>query len=338
MAAAKTGESLSRMTTFYIDRKGVDLDHESGTLVVRLAGQRIATLPLAGTERVVIRGAERLSARLLAALWQRGISLVLLGGRKGQVQAMQHGPAHGDAQIRLRQYALAQDPAARLRRARRLVLAKTTAQRLFLRTALVARPDARSPLLDAVATVEAVRARLRRGDGADLGILFGFEGAAAASYFAGFATLFPPSLGFRERNRRPPRDPVNACLSLGYTLLHADAQRAVQIAGLDPLIGFYHQPSPGRESLACDLVEPLRPKVDQWVWRMFRGRTLREAHFSRVDGACLLGKAGRQHFYAGYEDIAPTLRSYLRRTCRFLVRELRGGDGSGSQWLETPAR
>lgn len=311
------------MRTLYIDRKGTHLDWEHGALVVRLGGERIGTLPLAAAERLIVRGAESLSTKLMAALWSRNITLVLLGGRTGRLQAIQHGPAHGDSQIRLRQYALAQSSAIRLQRARRIVLAKTMAQRLLLRQALALRPDLRSPLLDAIQSIEAIGGRLRRGDGADLESLLGFEGAAAAAYFAAFATLFPPSLGFRERNRRPPRDPVNACLSLGYTLLHADALREVHIAGLDPLIGFYHQPSPGRDSLACDLVEPLRPRVDRWVWQVFRERTLRDAHFSRADGTCLLGKAGRQHFYAGYESVAPGMRGYLRRACRLLVRSIR---------------
>ena len=92
--------------------------------------------------------------------------------------------------------------------------------------------------------------------------LRGIEGAAAAAYFQGFTRLFPPSLEFTGRNRRPPRDPVNAVLSLSYTPLHFEAVQAVCAAGLDPLIGFYHELVFGRESLASDLIEPLWPKVD----------------------------------------------------------------------------
>jgi CRISPR-associated protein Cas1 len=315
------------MTTLYIDRKGAELDHEAGAVVVRVNGERIATLPLGPAERMIVRGAARIACPLLAAAWSRGITLVLLGGRMGEIAAMQHGPAHADARIRLLQYRLALDPAGRSARAQRLVLAKVSTQRLLLRRALMSRADARGALLDAIATVEGVRRRLQRGEGDSLGALMGLEGAAAAAHFAGLAALFPPSLGFTERNRRPPRDPVNACLSLGYTLLHAEAVRAAHRAGLDPLIGFFHQPAPGRESLACDLVEPLRPKIDEWVWELFRARTLRDAHFASADGACLLGKTGRQHFYAGYETIAPPMRGWLRRSCAMLVRSLREQPG-----------
>jgi CRISPR-associated protein Cas1 len=119
---------------------------------------------------------------------------------------------------------------------------------------------------------------------------------------------------------------VNACLSLGYTLLHFEAVRAAHGAGLDPFIGFFHEPSHGRESLACDLVEPLRGRLDAWVWEMFRSRTLRGEHFVEDKGACLLGKAGRRHFYEAYETFARPLHRLLRRECRVTVRGLVGDE------------
>lgn len=313
------------MTTLYIDRKGIDLDHEPGAIVLRLDGVRTGTLPLGPIDRLVVRGVDTISARLLSELWQRRISLVVLGGRRGEVQGVLYGPTHADAQIRLRQYALHQDPAERLRRARALILAKVSAQRRLLREGLAARPDSRKPLFDAVATVENIRARLLAGEPSDLDQLMGLEGAAAAAHFDGLAGLFPPALNFSGRNRRPPRDPVNACLSLGYTLLHFEAVREVQVAGLDPLLGFFHQPFAGRESLASDFIEPLRPRLDRFVWHLFRDETLRPSHFSQDGEACLLGKAGRKSFYEAYEAFIPPLRRWLRLASRNLVRELRGG-------------
>ncbi|MEZ5581400.1 MAG: CRISPR-associated endonuclease Cas1 [Candidatus Competibacteraceae bacterium] len=109
---------------------------------------------------------------------------------------------------------------------------------------------------------------------------------------------------------------------MGYTLLHFEAVRAAYGAGLDPLLGFFHEPAYGRESLACDLVEPLRPRLDAWVWQQFRQRHLREEHFLQDKGACLLDKTGRQHFYAGYEFWAPPVRRYLRRQSYRLARFL----------------
>ncbi len=147
---------------------------------------------------------------------------------------------------------------------------------------------------------------------------------AARVYYEALTALFAPALGFTGRNRRPPRDPVNACLSLVYTLLHFEAVRAAHMAGLDPLLGFYHRPAFGRESLASDLIEPLRPHADAWVWHLFRKNILRSDHFGRDGEACLLGKAGREAFYQHYEGFAGPPRRYLRRQCRLLAAHFRG--------------
>lgn len=192
------------------------------------------------------------------------------------------------------------------------------------------RPDARNALFDARDTITRIQAQLM-GQTADIPRLRGMEGAAARAYFQGLTALFPPVLRFHGRNRRPPRDPVNACLSLGYTLLHFDAVRAAHAAGLDPLIGFYHRPSFGRESLASDLIEPLRPIVDRWVWLLFRDEELRESHFSLCDGGCFLGKVGRRRFYHRWEPFARIQRRWLRLRCAQLARDLRD---EGTRWLD----
>ncbi len=186
------------------------------------------------------------------------------------------------------------------------------------------RVGALKPLTDARRSVAAALAGLTDPAALpDVAALRGIEGAAARAHFSGLAAVLPPSLGFTGRNRRPPRDPANACLSLAYTLLHAEATGVAHAAGLDPLLGFYHRPAFGRESLASDLIEPLRAEVDLWVWTLFRDRDLREDHFTFDKGACLLGKAGRQGFYAAWSAQVKPLRRWLRLRCAALARTLR---------------
>jgi CRISP-associated protein Cas1 len=312
------------MSTLYLDRRGAALDAEDGSLVVRLGGAVATRIPLAPLERVVVHGEAVLSTRLLAALWRHDVGLLLLSGRHSEPTARLVGRPHDDAALRLVQYRRAVDRAACRDFGRRLVAAKLAAATRLLDRALAIRLDRRKPLCDATATLMRLRASIAETAGADRDTLMGIEGAGAAAFFRAFATLFPDSLGFSGRRRRPPPDPVNVCLSLGYTLLHHAAVREVQSVGLDPLIGFLHVPERGRESLACDLVEPLRPHVDEWVWRAFAARHLRGEHFAREKGgACLLGKAGRQQFYDRFETLAAGLRRLLRRMCRDLAAELR---------------
>ena len=90
------------------------------------------------------------------------------------------------------------------------------------------------------------------------------------------------------------------------------------------MLGFLHVPERGRESLACDLMEPLRPHVDEWVWHRFAARDLRPEHFTvRPDGGCLMGKSGRAAFYDRFEPLARGLRRLLRWQARRLAADLR---------------
>jgi CRISPR-associated protein Cas1 len=318
------------MATLYLDRKGAALDVDAGSLTVRLGGELATRIPLVPLERIVLRGDAVLSTRVLAELWRHDIGLLLLSGRHSEATARLVGRPHDDAALRLAQYRRAIDAEACHETARRIVGAKLTAGVRVLGRALERRPDRRKPLTDAIDVLDRLQARIAdSGEGLDRNTLTGLEGAGAAAYFRAYSTLFPESLEFSRRRRRPPPDPVNVCLSLGYTLLHHEAVREVQVVGLDPLLGFLHVPDHGRESLACDLVEPLRPHVDEWVWRSFAERRLRLEHFSREKGgACLLGKAGRQAFYDGFEPVATGLRRLLRRMARSLAADLRSPEGA----------
>jgi len=153
--------------------------------------------------------------------------------------------------------------------------------------------------------------------------LRGYEGAATQAFFAGYRAMLPASCGFDGRNRRPPRDPVNATLSLGYTLSHGDALRAAYRAGLDPSLGLLHEPHYGRDSLACDLNELARGRVEWMVWRLFAEQWLRAEDFHpQADGAVWLGKSARARFYAHYEQHAGNHRRWLRQAAQFLARAL----------------
>ena len=137
------------------------------------------------------------------------------------------------------------------------------------------------------------------------------EGAAAAQYITALTEILPASLKFSGRNRRPPMDPVNAVLSLTYTLLHSEAVLALHGSGLDPFIGFYHALSFGRESLASDVMEALRPDADRFVLSLFRKEDLRPDDFSMTSTGCLMKKAGRGRFYGAYETQAERFRRDL---------------------------
>lgn len=152
--------------------------------------------------------------------------------------------------------------------------------------------------------------------------LRGFEGIAQRNLFAHWRSLLPVQLGFEQRRRRPPPDPVNAVLSLSYGLAHHEAIRQCMRSGLDPWLGVYHALTPGRHSLACDLIEPLRPRIEKWVVELFCSGCLDRRHFSTRDGQCLLGKAGRSVYYHEWHAVLPRWTRRLRYYARQLSSHL----------------
>jgi len=312
------------MGTLYLDRKDLEIRHEGKHLCLYEEGERRGTVPLNLIERVVIRGRATLSTGVLGLLAEEGVGLLVLGGRRGHSVAILQGRLHGDTCRRIAQYRWYADPAYRVAWARQLVLMKLRSAYRFLHQAGTRRPDCRKALHDGARQIEGAYRSLaaEAAEHCLLSRLNGIEGAAAAAYFGAFTSLFPESLAFRGRNRRPPKDPVNAALSLGYTLLHFEAVNACHAAGLDPYVGFYHEPAYNRESLAADLIEPLRTRVDAWVWRLFAERDLRAESFSKEQDACLMNKHGRQTFYARYEELARPLRRMLRRYALVVARGL----------------
>lgn len=316
------------MGLLVLDRRDMALRLDGDAAALYEGGVRKSSVPLKLVDQLVVHGSGiTLDAGVLGKLAEHGGVGVLLSGRYGRRVAYILGPGSKDIWARLAQARAVTDEAQIDAWAARLVQAKLRQHRHFLVTAMKLRPDVRKPLLDGVRRLDHELTRLstlqvpERNPGA--AALRGIEGSAAAAYFKAFGSLFADSLSFTGRNRRPPLDPVNACLSLGYTLVHAQAIHACQGAGLDPLMGLYHRPSHGRASLASDLIEPLRARVDEWVWGLFRERQLRPEHFWRDGAACLLGKAGREHFYGAYSPLRRLAERWLRVQCRALSRQWR---------------
>ncbi len=311
------------MATLYLDNPALELRSDGRALALYRDGARERTLPLQLLDRVVIQGDVRLSAGAVGRLAESGAAILFLSKRNSRRLASVVGPPHADARIRIAHYAACTDAEFRAKVATALLRTKLRGQQRLLAACLAQRPDLRKPLTDGRTRVERCLETLREGGEPTVERAMGVEGAAAAAYFSALSAMFAPALGFGGRNRRPPRDPVNAALSLAYTLLHHEAIAAAHAAGLDAWLGFLHSPAYARESLACDLVEPLRPHADAWVLALFRQRDLRREDFRMDRGTCLLGKAGRRRFYAEYERFAVDQRRRLRRLCRLLVRAVR---------------
>jgi CRISPR-associated protein Cas1 len=317
------------MKTLIIDKDHSELHYQGSNLTVYCAGKRVSTVPIKQLERVIVSPQVAITAGVLGVIAEQHVSLMVLNARLPHRTATLAGHHSGDTQRRLWQYQLSFNPPFCVQVATRLVALKIDRQRTVLLNALQKRPDLRRVLTKAIKQLDASIIKLANLDINDLAVLNGLEGAAAMAYFQAYTHLFSTSLNFTARNRRPPQDPVNAILSLSYTLLHHEAVNALKMYGLDPSLGFYHQTYYGRDSLACDVIEPLRPFLDQWIWRLFAEQTLTVEHFVYNGPACLLTPAGKPIFYKQFFTEAKALKRLLRHYALYFVNTLNAAQAHG---------
>ena len=274
-----------------VDRRAVRVRLEHRCVRVDLPDGRFERVPLAQLAAVVVHGSPEVRCDVWRALAEAGVAAALVPGRGDGATAWLGAGLAPYAHRRVAQHRVHADAAARLAVARRVVALKLEAM-------------ARAAPLLGVEVSEALdeaRARLARAD--SVAALMGVEGHAAAVWYAALARRLDPRWGFSGRNRRPPRDPVNALLSLGYTLAGAAARRQVAAAGLDPALGMLHETAPAREALALDALEPLRPGVDVVAVRLL-ARLAPEGFAVSPGEGCRLRKPARAVFYAAWAEAA----------------------------------
>lgn len=305
------------MSTVYIDRKGAEVSHDRSRLWIRYANEKQSVLAK-HIDRVVVIAGCALHSHTLLMLNDRKIPVVILNPRKYSISWC-GGWHHGNTARRVNQYALTLNDELCTELSGKLVKLKLIQQRNLLLKFMPYFPAKRRYLFKGCSQILKL---IQGADEMNIDELRGVEGSAARIYFKSYSKLFPDALNFKMRNRRPPRDSVNACLSLSYTLLMSDSLVALYSNGLDPSLGFYHKVSYNRQSLACDLLETVRTQADFKVLDMFKKKLLDKKFFIERDGGIFLNKQGRSIYYSYWEEHAAMHRKRLHRTAAFWARKI----------------
>ncbi|WP_437715200.1 CRISPR-associated endonuclease Cas1 [Sorangium sp. So ce448] len=305
-ADEQAGAELRRLHPARDDKLPVYVQEQGAR--IGLAGERLVITSRAGghtearlsnTSQVALLGNVQISTQAMRALLERGIPLCFMT-YGGYYLGRATGIESRNVELRVAQHRAAADEAFCLSFARGVVVSKIRNARTMLRRNHAAPEAAVLSELDQLA---------RKAAGApSLPSLLGIEGTAARVYFGAFAGMLKGAgeargeFDLEGRNRRPPRDPVNALLSLAYALLAKDLATTLGTVGLDPLLGFYHQPRFGRPALALDLMEEFRPIVaDSVVVAAINNGVVAPDDFQRFGGAVALRPAGRKKFLQAYE-------------------------------------
>jgi CRISPR-associated protein Cas1 len=309
------------MATLYITEQGAKLTRESHRLLVIRGDEVLLDVPVIKVERVLIFGYAQITTQALELLLNEGVSTSFLsmdGRLKGTLEAI----GSKNIPLRMKQYERSRDPEFCLSLAKRIVTGKIRNQKRLVQRFAHNRPaeDFAVALRDMDIMLGAVERRTA------IGGLMGVEGRATAVYFEAYGRMFNQESRFEKRSRRPPRDPVNSLLSLGYTLLSNEYFSAVAAVGLDPYLGFFHQIDYGRPSLALDLVEELRhPLVDMLTLDVFNRKILQTSDFCQQAGGFYLTSDARKKYLAKYERRMTIKFKHPRRgentTVRSIIRE-----------------
>jgi CRISPR-associated protein Cas1 len=293
------------MNTLYImtQQSYLRLDHD--TLKVEVEGKEQLQVPIHHLGGVVCIGNVMVSPAVIHRCAEDGMSLVFLD-RNGHFSARVQGKTSGNVLLRVAQHQALAHPPTTTDIARSIVAAKIQNSRnVVMRGARQARLSEDAERLRKVAdNMASALTTLARATTLDE--VRGREGEAAHAYFSGFDALVledRETFAFKGRNRRPPRDPVNALLSFVYALLTNDCVAGVEGVGLDPQVGYLHALRPGRPALALDLLEELRAPIgDRLALTLVNLRKVTGEHFeSRPGGAVLLNDVGRRTVAVAYQ-------------------------------------
>ena len=287
------------MATLYVTEPGARIEQEYRRLLVTKHDDVLLAVPLGRVSEVVLVGWAGATTPALLMLLDEGIPLSFVT-RSGKLRGRLTPPSPKNLPLRHAQYDRARDPEFCLGVSRAIVDGKLRNSRALAYRMRRSRPQIAARWL---ARIEEAVEAVAQAD--DLDTLRGMEGAAAKAYFHVLRSALRPEMTFEKRTRRPPRDPANALLSLGYTLLTQNLMTACEVVGLDPYDGFFHADKYGRPALALDLVEEFRgPVVDSVVQLVINKRVVGPDDF----------EAGREGgIYLSSRALRKFLRQYTHR-------------------------
>lgn len=291
------------LNTLYVTTPESYLSKDGMNVVISVKQQEVFRIPIINIESIVTFGYMGASPGLMKLCSDNGVSLTFLSPNGRFVSRVQ-GQTHGNVLLRMAQYYLADETEKSLHVAQLIVAGKIQNYRNVLRRYIRDYGEDNEVENISKALDNSKRDALRSRDKKEL---MGIEGLAANHYFSVFHKLIlqqQDDFPFNGRNRRPPKDAVNAMLSLSYTLLANDTTAALETVGLDPYVGIFHAIRPGRTSLALDIMEEMRAYIgDRFVLSLINRRQITASDFIyQGEKGVVLTEKGRKTFLTAWQN------------------------------------
>ena len=278
-----------------VQTPGAQIGQRGNAITVSVKGEIMRKMPGHQIRSIYCYGAVQVTAQAISTCLDLGIDVAYFSPAGRYLGMLQGLPTSG-VDARRGQYRLFELRGVRLQLAREIIRCKIHNQRVMLmRNGKVSN------------RVSGLLAGFRDATAAagDLTELMGIEGSAAALYFEQFCSMIKRSDGWqfdwRGRNRRPPRDPINALLSMGYSMLAKELTGVCHSVGVDPFLGFLHQPRYGRPALALDLMEEFRPLIaDSVAISLINRNEIGPEDFISSANGTFLNQHGRKAFWEAW--------------------------------------
>lgn len=318
------------MSVLYVKEQGTYIRKKDACIVVSKGADTLLRIPAANVDNIAVIGNVQITGQALQMLMTRGVDVnyfTFSGKYLGHTAA----EASKNVFLRLAQYEVYHDLGRRMEMARRIVDNKIQNQINIIR-GIHFQPKEYQWQRD-VAKMEEYRGRLPQKQTSNE--ILGIEGICSNIYFGAFGKMLRSEIRFCGRNRRPPRDPVNVIISLGYTFLTKEVSNALDAESFEMYLGFLHGIRYGRKSLALDMVEEFRqPVIDRLTIRLFNKRIFTEFDFSEEEGRVILNEDGFKKFCKEFErwmtdksfaGNAMSFRSRIREQTGRLKQAVQGG-------------
>ena len=322
------------MCDVYLMTQGTRAGIASNQMVVTRNDKEISRIPFQTIDTISVYGNVQLTTQLIGHCLNQNVPVSFFSGAgfyKGELQSQDQI----NVELQRHQTEIYNNSALCLAFAKRIIDAKIHNQRILLRRYSGYCPE------EAEKGINELKTLLRKMKDSDsLEKVMGYEGLAARVYFGTLGKLVVPELGFNGRSKRPPRDPFNALISLGYTLLHNEIGAKISASGIYPYFGIMHKDRSGHKALASDLTEEWRPIIaDSLAMSLINGKELHRADFVwNEDGVFLKQYAmkeyiekyrermDKEYIYLNDDRDKENVHALIKKQTNGIVQMLRKGD------------
>lgn len=306
---------IGQKDTIYIHSQGSYVRKRKGRIIINKHNAELGSIPINQIDSIVAAGNVNFSAAALKTLLKKGITVYFMS-TWGKLYGFLSPFWSKCSLLRRKQYQISLSEELCLKFAKSFVKGKIKNMGMVLKKHNQLNEEVKLSL-------QASLKKIKRCQ--NLKDLLGTEGFATQVYFSHFARMIRKKefkFVFEKREKRPPKDPVNALLSFGYSLLFKNVNDAVLAAGLDPYAGFYHKPRAGRPSLTLDLMEEFRPIVDSFVISFINKNSVSLKSFHNLFEGWFLKKAVREKFIKAWNKRLSYLHRVEKRTKRIPLQRI----------------